>query len=541
MAIITEHPTLRLRKRVACFGGLPSSDDQRSFIERGFSIESCTDADLLNPIYLSGTASVVFTQNADRQFTKVVTYLEKYAQMLLDYDCQIYVRLAENKNLEKKAREIVINGIVRLKLPSAGLSFEERKKLGPWARKEGNPSPPFVHLCDTAINWSIIANLNAEYPAGKAPDRNLIINVEDKDGNITLLDSSRELLIRRAFWDCVNVHLEEMPGGKSEGISVYRAYADLYGHLGRWPLPYFIKLGGREKIFVEYANYKDMVDPYIPFHLGPHLIHERCCLGATEGVIVGDYVEESESLQDCARDGRAVTAIACLFNRTLLGWYRAAKNNQKPLSKSLSFPYRPLMKANLRINRAYALGATKCPKELLALFKRCVSAVPVLVGPTHGDLHATNILVRATDAIVIDFFAHSDKPLVYDAASLEVSLLVDGFAGDTRDIQTWLNSIISLYKHYPLVDAHTHPHPKDPSSWFYACVRQIRLYGRQMERHKDQYAAALAIALLKKASKDRNLTGLEDDRRAATYVLAESVLSTTFGRAEYETPAVESL
>jgi hypothetical protein len=146
---------------------------------------------------------------------------------------------------------------------------------------------------------------------------------------------------------------------------------------------------------------------------------------------------------------------------------------------------------------------------------------------------------------VIDFYAHCRYPLVYDAACLEASLLVEGFAGDDRDVQQWLRSVESLYENPLLACGGMTANPKSRSSWFYACVQQIRRYARQWECGPDQYAGALAVALLIKASKDGNATvpeaKREADRRAAAYMMAERVLSKTFGsQPDAEVPAVAS-
>jgi len=175
------------------------------------------------------------------------------------------------------------------------------------------------------------------------------------------------------------------------------------------------------------------------------------------------------------------------------------------------------------------LGATQGLSELRSLFERCKSQ-PVLVGQIHGDLHAANVRVRVTDAIVIDFYAHRDDfPLLYDAACLEASLLVEGFADDDRDIPAWLLSLAPLYKKSLLDGTLAYPNPKDRSCWFHACVRQIRRYALQWECGEGQYAATLAVALLTKAVKDNDASEPEASRRAAAYVLAESVLQETFG------------
>lgn len=111
-----------------------------------------------------------------------------------------------------------------------------------------------------------------------------------------------------------------------------------------------------------------------------------------------------------------------------------------------------------------------------------------------------------------------------DAACLEASLLVEGFADDKRGIQEWLSSVSSLYDN-PLLDGTLpYPNPKGHSCWFHVCVRQIRRYARQWECQEHQYAAALAVALLRKAVKDKDAPEPESSRRAVAYVLAERVL-----------------
>ncbi|MBI5450168.1 MAG: phosphotransferase [Gammaproteobacteria bacterium] len=511
----------RTRTRIACFGGIPLGDEGRSFLERGLLVTPCTEDDLRDTAYLSGVAAVVFTQNI-KKYLSIVPLFEEHAKRLLDHDCSIFVRLAPD------GRSIIINTLNRLELPSAGLSLSEQDSFDAWMpKRSGNPPPPFLYVCDTAIDWAVIANLISETPFGKAPNFDLIVDSKDEDGKEIKFSSSNELLIRRAFWDCAEVHLVPMLDGLSD-VLVYRAYAELAkGHYGKWPRPYFVKIGKRAGIFAEYKNYEDGVRPYIPFHLGPHLVHDRCCLGAEDGIIVGDFVEESESLRDCASDGRAAAAIACLFNSTLRGWYLHAQNVQSPLTAYL-LPHFPEKIPENREARARELGATKTLSDLRVLFEKCTFS-PVLVGPIHGDLHATNVLVRSADAIIIDFQKHCENPIVYDAACLEAGLLVDGFSDDKRDEVEWINSIMPLYRETPLHSASTRCHPSNQSSWYYACIHQIRLYARRMQhyddKHGDQYAAALALALLKKASNKKQFVKLKESRRAGAYVIAELILT----------------
>lgn len=519
---------------VAWLNSTPSSNGRQAFVSRGFRVDEYTSKQLQDPNNLAGLAAVVFIQHAEKP-TQISKQLEAHIKLLLDYDCRIILRSA-SKETTPGSKEliqfdsIITNTLSRLRIPTGSVPFREASKFNAWQRYEdGDPPLPHAHIFSHNASWNVIANFVAEHPPDKAPNPYLNILINGKPPKY--LRCSREILLRRAFWNCSEVDLIPESEGKS-GVDVYRAYADLEsGHFGPWPLPYFVKIGERNKILVEYENYKNHVDPYIPFHLGPHLIHERCGLGACEGIIVGDYVEESESLKACARDGRAAQAISSLFHTTLHGWYRNTNQTDAPLSTHFNFPEFKSKDAKSRIEKAKELGAQKSPDQLFELFKRSDSALPVLMGPIHGDLHANNIRVRVTDAIVIDFVAYKNKPLVYDAACLEASLLVEGFSDFdiNDDVLLWMGALQPFYEHPKLLEMRIHHHPKHESSWFYACIRQIRLYARQMECCANQYAATLALALLKKSSKDLTVAGSESIRRAAAYVFAEKVLVSTFG------------
>lgn len=520
----------RPRLAVAWVGTPPPSVGKSAFEEQGFQALECTDQELLSKAYLHALAGVVFTQTAiDDQ--RLFRNLRKHAHRLLNNDCRVIVRPMPG-GLPSLTSFFANN----LRLATTGLPEIDAERA---LRNEPLPPLPHIRIYDVAASWATIANFIVEYPPGKAPSSDLVIDVEDKDGHKAELCESSDLLIRRAFYDCAEVHLlQEMRG--NSGISVYRAYAVLkrnnferLSHIKQWHLPYFIKLGDRKKVFKEYENYQNKVDPYIPFHLGPHLVHERCCLGAIEGVIVGDFIEESETLVSCASTGRATSSIACLFDRTLHGWhsYAEEENDMHLLSDNLlrQFP-RKIAPSRLVLAKNID-GNTSDLDVLRALFVKGCELTPMLIGPIHGDLHAENVRVRASDAIVIDFFAQKRGPVLFDAACLESSLLIDGFTenNDKRDIHEWLRSIETLYDHVPLHGELRHINPKDQSLWFHMCVRRIRLYARQMECKPGQYAVMLALAFLIKASKDSEAKEPEASRRAVAYILAERILATTFG------------
>lgn len=514
------------RYLVAWFQAEPPDEAKEAFQARGFTVGSCTAEELHTPAYLRQVAGVVFTQQPTK-LPRIVQELKQNASLPLDFDCRVIVRLAPGPaNTSGNAGRAVLTTLS----PSLGLPIAE---LGD---PNGEPPFPHLHVFDTGVAWNEVANYVLQHPSERLPVSDTLpsITTITHSGASLNLTSSQARLVRRAFFDCSEVHLVAHDDGRS-GVMVCRAHATLRtSHLGPWPVPYFVKLGARAKILTEYQNYHRYVEPYIPFHLGPHLVQARCHLGATEGIIVGEYVDESESLLACAQAGRAAAAISCLFDRTLHGWHRIAQPAQRALLAELPWPRRV---NNERIARARELGATRTLDELHSLFA-ALDSQPVLYGPIHGDLHASNVRVRGADAIAIDFFAHGEGPLLRDAAALEASLLVDGLTNTARkiDVRALLSSTLVLYEQPQLTDPLPACDPKDVVYWFHSCVRQIRLYARRMEYREHQYAAALAAALLMKAGKDSNAIEPEASVRALAYVLAESVLASALAAVQTQAP-----
>jgi hypothetical protein len=134
-------------------------------------------------------------------------------------------------------------------------------------------------------------------------------------------------------------------------------------------------------------------------------------------------------------------------------------------------------------------------------------------------------LVRGTDAILIDFERLcANAPLLCDLASLEGGLLVEAFARDKRPAQEWLDSIRDLYQRPILREPMKHD-PRNPSAWFYGCVRQIRLHARELECETDQYEVVLAVALVAKGCNPHQFEERCEELRAAAYLLGENILT----------------
>jgi len=520
------------RNLIGWFGTLPEQKIVDSFKRWGFLIQAYTEADLQVPAQLFALSAMVFVQSPEKP-SRVVMPLANYWQLLLDHGIQVVVLVAaahRTKGKEVTSFAAPLATVLRnQRFPAAGLSVFKDDEIKISREDRGSePAPPHVRFFTLGTSWNWVAKSIAAASQELAPSTPLEIFCPKH----FQLDGAHKALLRRAFFDCATVHLAPMDEEGKSGALVFRAYADLVeGLLGRWPQPYFVKIAVRNKIYTEYQNYTNVVDPYVPFHLGPRLIPERCHLGAKLGIIVGDFVERAESLRECANRGRAAPMIAALFHTTLHGWYRSASEKDAPLPDRLKFPR--LDGIPKRLRHARRMGARMDVPALNAMFQSSASLLPVLIGPIHGDLHASNILVRSHDAIVIDFCAHRDEmPILYDIACLEVSLLIDGFASDDRKVLHWLKSVAPLYRGALLETACATVHPKDASAWFFSCVTQIRLFARDMQRRRGQYAATLAMALLWKASKDPTLKGKQSIRRAAACVLAERLLNDTFGKSE---------
>jgi len=503
------------RTKIAYVGPLPPGVTEE-FTARGFDLFPLDPSSLTSPGLLQQVDSALFFQQ-DSKPTSIRRDLEDYAGILLAYDCRLYVHhlpVVPGDGGDYLRRHVV-NAIQTLKLPVHALETSDRPMYG-----------PFVYVVPSPCNWREIANIVKNNPAGAAPNGTTRI-IGDKEQS-----DERRLLIQRAFHDCEKVDLIPLGNGMS-GVDTYRVYAELQGGVvpSHWPYVYFVKLGNREAIAKEYYNYRESAMGHVPFHLGPRLKLDRCALGYEFGILVSDYVTGAETLKDCARDGRAATAVGNLFSTTIASWRSGAEvvdlslvaTLEKHFPKAIPDHRRPLMTR---------YGAALDIDRLLTQFQG-IDSRPVLMGVIHGDLHATNVLVRGSDSIIIDFEKiEMNEPVLFDAASLEAGLFIDGFIGDRRSGEEVMRSIEQLYSVAALNGEMLTCHPKDGSSWFFDCVRQIRLHAQPMEQERNQYAATLACVLAKKACKDivfidnDGASGrlAREDVRAMAMVLAERII-----------------
>ena len=523
------------RAKIAFFKELPSDADLDRFRERKFKCEVCTEEDLRNTGFVAQLDAVIFSQRAEKR-NALRPVLRATIQMLLNNDVRVYVRIALDPYKTSAMRELVIDTLIELGVPLANAQPAEWDRIPKKLReRENSYLAPYVYIFDSNENWASIAHTICDHPAGNAPYTDLDFDGHDISTLIQDGHEERLLLLQRAFFDCRTLHLEKMTDGLS-GAPVFKAYASLRQPLiGDWPYLHLVKIGSRKQIADEYDKYVGLALDYVPYHLGPRLRLERCNLGSTQGILVGDFVEGTEPIRDSAPAGRAVHAIPNLFDKTLGTWRKQARNDSgRTLGQFLEGKWLDdhEQEISLPLSRATIvsqLGGTPVVGPLRAIFNRC-SQSQVRSGPAHGDLHATNVLVRGGDAIIIDFEKMMDEfPMLYDPASLEGGLLVESFGRDPRcekDPGGLLNSILSLYTLDVLNNFVVPCHATNPSSWFYDCVGQIRTLARHAELCDGQYALVLAVCLIRKGCNSHVFPlAAHETLRAISFILGQKILT----------------
>jgi hypothetical protein len=323
------------------------------------------------------------------------------------------------------------------------------------------------------------------------------------------------LFLSRAFCDCKSIAVSRLEGGRSadDVFCVHAIFSD--SRVGPRPLPFFAKVDKKEKIWKEWNNYQNIVGHFIPFHARPNLDTDRCFIGLTQGILVGNFVEQSESLWDVAKRGSAQPVIYSLFDEALRGWRLQAYVKEDPLAFAPSMfssldhlfdPQNPLLVT--RAAAATAFGNVRAPNEIIEALK-ANDAIKHRVAPQHGDLHVHNVRGRRGEAILIDFNSTQySGPLVADPASLEVSIVFEVDPPDRNtdkvvtdnDNERWMADVENLYSREFLFRAPPPPSQPGPREWMWACVRQIRLIALESQTNDCEYHFALIMHLLRRAS-----------------------------------------
>jgi hypothetical protein len=548
------------RAKISFIGHMPTGPDLSQFEIRGFRCEEITLEQLKQSSIIAELVALIWTQRPERP-NELPRQIGDIVPALLDRDVRVYIRLAKDDEirlareddirLEKEdkrrpsiARQLVVDALRERGIPTANLYFEEWRKLPPnLQERQGSHFMPSAYIFDATESWPSIATIVCDHPPGPPPKlkpnfdpNSLKRGFQGSEGH-----AERVLLLQRAFWDCSELRLCFLPGGLS-GASVGKAYACLEaGQVGAYPHLYFFKIGPRKKIIEEHDKYGGFILEYVPFHLAPRLRHDRCNLGSSQGILVGDFVEGTESLIACARGGRCGHAISNLFDRTLAGWRKQPREDPKrTLASHLAAKWQiegaetPIALPDSRVSIVKDLGGGTEVPPLKDIFEKHGATMP-LCAPAHGDMHATNVLVRHGDAIIIDFEKiEPHYPLTYDPASLEGGILVEGFVKDLKKRKSTKaiapKILVELLK--PLYTANALIKRVEPScprgspvEWYYDCINQIRMRSWSVEHKRGQYALTLALCLIRKGCNIHDkFTKEQDTLRAIAFFLGQSIL-----------------
>lgn len=355
-----------------------------------------------------------------------------------------------------------------------------------------------------------LAELVARHPVGP-----YFSGPADLDVKGTLpKEQSDVFLLRRAFGDCRSITVSPLTKGFS-GARVLVVFAEFPdGEAAPYPLPYFAKIDSRERVLREYAAYDRFVTRYVPFSQRPNCEPKRCFVGLNDGILVGDFVDESVALSELVKASGARSIIHSLFDDALRGWRQQAfySDRRIPLSQFRPEILDPERVKNPNFALAREFGAARSPQELAAVLDRGGN-YNYRYGPVHGDLNTQNVRVRNGEAVLIDFYKSRPGALAADLASLEVAICFSmeaeasweprkqGQYEDSERFKEWQRHIDSLFT-FVVGKFYLIPPLKDqPCShnWMWSACRQLRLMANYIEPSEDSYVYLLAAYLLRMA------------------------------------------
>lgn len=351
------------------------------------------------------------------------------------------------------------------------------------------------------------------------------------------LPSEHRQLLRRAFWDATDLAVEKLSGGAS-APGAYRVYASLRTLYGRQePAPFVFKVDRPPKIFEECHNYREFVQPYVPFPLRPGLIEARCVQTPSWASLTCNFVEGAVPLETALSNGHGAGAIHSLFEITLRR-FRHQTQPAEPRSDILArFVSDRVKIAQLRsdptkaprIARAQRLGFVGEPEEFQAAIARRAEGMSALHVVIHGDLHMGNVMVRHKDAIVIDFGSmRHEGPVTADPAALEASIAFGTRKEEAaRNQPDWVRFIDGIYAAPLEPPVHTSDHFH--FAWVNQAIREVRSIVRCCRVDRDEALLVLAASLLRygrfsaPSFNDPALLEVSEERKAYAMVKAQQV------------------
>lgn len=493
------------RTKVLWKGSRGSRGPGLEFTRRGLALE-IVDGEDISEADLVAARGIVYAFG-EQMLSQVREMAELTARKAMDHGLAIFVLASEDEIMRHAQKE----------MSNIGVAAHIYTRTGDAKDVPDHEIAQFMLMADPKLKSS--ATLEIE-----------------RKGEEFELQEIDELLLRRAFSDCVRISVSVLGGGRTaETFMVEATFAG--SEVGPRPLPFFVKLGKRDSIKREVERYASYATHYIPFHLRPNLDPPRCLLGFGRAILVGNFVERAEPLWDLAEKGKAHAGIHSLFDATLAGWrlqgfegpYGLAKGSVACALTDSIFKHERVQPAY--VERAKALGLRRSPKELWECLLGA-STQEYYRAPMHGDLHPDNVFIRGGDAILIDLASVQSGPLSGDLACLETFFAFEVRKKDRHlSFDDWRASVDRLYDKASFVRL---PPPMAGSGvWAsrWNCARQVRMIALPTQACETEYLSAVAVYLLRRTmytregEPDELLRELEAQRRSYALVVADRLVT----------------
>lgn len=368
-------------------------------------------------------------------------------------------------------------------------------------------------------DWSAVASELARLAMEPGENRALIVTGAD------LRDPEKTRLLRRAFYDYRELHLEALDGGKS-GARTLRVTEGSAPDPSR---PVVAKVSSPDKIDRERSAY-ETIEKRVPYRLYASMIKERCLSASQHALAVYRFLELCDPLAD--RLGHAgVPFVDHLFSDTLGGLHEPHGDRTAPVQEIFGDNGCKLLLWTDDLEAAAAEARQRDPllpgpTELRALIEE-LPRHDYKCGTVHGDLHIGNLFVpsASTEAVIIDYGSvASERPLLVDPACLEVSLVFPPMYLVPQKPAPRLplrSQLLSAYR-YPLrtgVSKHLHDVVGRSCA---VMIRRIRETARKLDSNPTGYPITVAAYLLRYCSYGENASVTD---RSVAYELAAHLFS----------------
>jgi hypothetical protein len=498
--LLVMQPAAIERSVVFWFGPEPSAEEVREFNQRGMTVTHIPTRSVeLNYGIARGAVFCCKPPHVPevcQQLTSVET--------ALNHGLMVYLVASDDST------QAHIGDLVTERILHSGCSDAIRRRTGHIAAYE-------------------IPEAMARYAVGPASNAELEITMPP---DIALTDIHR-FLLRRAFGDCTSIALKSLSGGRS--ALTLSVQATLRASLaGPRPLPFFAKLDTPEKIHAELLCYEQFATLHIPWYLRPNLQPARYVVGTTDSILVGSFVEQSESLWDAVQRGRGSRFIHGLFEDTLLGW-RSQAYRTAPAHGNLANALRQVFdhrKARPdHITFAQTWGPVPSAQDLWQQLLN-LPPQPHRVAPMHGDMHGENVRVRNNDSIIIDLANTARGPLCADLASLDVwlSFEIPSLDRERPNRSVWTRLMDDLYSPSNVARPPREEGVDTGIEWLRDCIRTIRMIAASIRESAYEYETAIALYLLRRSQYEArgatsDLEAEDAYRRAYAYQLASRLVA----------------